>query len=301
VLAGLCYLVPPIAPAIILFSPTPHRFARFHAIQALALFIVGATLSFLLSLFTPTNLVLGILYVLLVIAVVVLILLWMAAAIASFEGLGVVLPLLDRLIPRTADLEEDVSRRSIGPRANLEFAIAFGASVILLALTVVLPLIGWFNKLSAKNLTPLGLSKGLPVWMVVSSLLFSLIFAAIGLTVLAVLLMGLRKGLFLPELASGAAVFGAALTAAGTGLLIADTLQNSLYSKLSQQFQNTVSSAALPGPKAKTDAFAQTIIAGRNALDTIAPGHALLLPGAVMFLLGLGILLFLLSQLYYKK
>ncbi len=302
--AGLCYLVPPIAPAIILFSPTPHRFARFHAIQTLALFIAAVTLGFLLSLFTPTNLALGILYVVLVIAFVALMLLWMAAAIAAFEGFAVALPVLDRLIPRTTDLEEDTSLRArvIGQRSALEVAIAAGASIILLALTIALPLAGWFGALSARNLAPLGLSKGLPAWMVVSSLLVSLIFAAIGLTVLAVLVLGLRKGKFLPSLASGAAVVGAALTAAGTGLLIASTTERALYSKLQQQFQSMVSSAALPRTGGDTNAFAQTIIHGRSALDTIAQAqHALLVPGALLLLLGIGITLFLLSQLYYKK
>jgi uncharacterized membrane protein len=299
-LAGLCYLVPPFAPAAILFSPKPHPFARFHAIQALALFVVAATLGILFSLFTPTNLVLGIIYTLLVIAAVVLALLWIAAAIAAFEGVAVALPVLDRLIPHTTDLEEDLNAqaRAIGSRANLEVAIAAGASIVILALTVALPLIGWFGKLSASALAPLGLPKGLPAWMVVSSLLFSLIFACIGLIALAVLVVGLRKGKFLPSLASGVAVFGAALAAAGTGLLIADTTQRSLYSRLEQQFQNMISSA----PTADTNAYTSTVINGHNALTNIAgQEHALLVPGAVLLLLGLGILFFLLSQLYYKQ
>jgi hypothetical protein len=227
----------------------------------------------------------------------------MAAAIAAFEGLAVALPLLDRLIPRTDHLQEDLSMQGVNPRAALEFAVAAGASVIILILTVWLSLGGWFGKLSPKTLAPLGLSNGLPVWMVVSSLLFSLIFAAIGLAALAVLAQGLRKGKFLPPpLASGAAVVAAALVAAGTGLLIADTLQRSLYSKLEQQFQSMVTSLALPAPKDGTAHFAQTIIDGRNALSTIAQAeHSLLLPGAVLLLVGLGILAFLLSQLYYKK
>lgn len=299
-LAGLCYLVPPFAPAAILFSPKPHPFARFHAIQALALFVVAATLGILLSLFTPTNLVLGILYTLLVIAAVMLALLWIAAAIAAFEGVAVALPVLDRLIPRTTDLEEDLNAqaRAIGSRANMEVAIAAGASIVILALTVALPLIGWFGKLSASALAPLGLPRGLPAWMVVSSLLFSLIFAAIGLIALAVLVLGLRKGKFLPSLASGAAVVGAALAAAGTGLLIADTTQRALYSRLEQQFQSTISSA----PTTNSNTFVSTVINGHNALTTIAgQEHALLVPGAVLLLLGLGVLFFLLSQLYYKQ
>jgi uncharacterized membrane protein len=301
-LAGLCYLIPPVAPAVVLFSPTPHRFARFHALQALALFIVAVTLSFLFSLFTPTNLALGILYTVLVIAVIALALLWMAAAIAAFEGFAVALPLLDRLVPRADDLEEDQNTRAANPRARLELAIAAGASVVLLVLTVTLPLAGWFGKLSSKNLAPLGLLNGLPAWMLVSSLLFSLIFAALGLIVLAVFVLGLRKGKFLPSLASGAAVVGAALTAAGTGLLIADTLQRSLYSKLEQQFQSMISSAPLPTTRIGYDSLAETIVSGRSALNTIAQAqHSLLVPGAVLLLLGVGILLFLLSQLYYKK
>ncbi len=303
-LAGLCYLVPPVVPAIILFSPAPHRFARFHALQALALFMAAMTLGFLLSICTPTNLMLGIFYVALVITCVGLALLWTAAAIAAFEGLAVALPVLDRIIPRTTDLEEDLNARAraIGQRSLLEAAIAVVASIVLLALTIALPLAGWFGALSPKNLTPLGLTNGLPAWMVVSSLLVSLIFAVIGLIALAVLAQGLRQGKFLPSLASGAAVVGAALTAAGTGLLIAYTTERSLYSKLEQQFQSVVASAPLPQPRASSDAFTQTIMNGRSALDTIAQAqHALLAPGVALLLLGLGILLFLLSQLYYKK
>ncbi len=296
-MAGLCYLAPPVVPAAILFSPTPHRFARFHAFQALALFVAGVTLGFLLSLFTPTTIVLAIIYVVLVIAMVALLLLWMAAAIAAFEGFAVRLPLLDRLIPRTEDLEEDLNMRGSNPRSTLEVGIAAGASVVLLGVTIWLPLSGWFSSLSTKNLAPLGLNNGLPVWMVVSSLLVSLIFAAIGLTAVSVLVLGLRKGKFLPSLSSGAAVVGAALTATGTGLLIADTLQRSLYSKLEQQFQNLVSTTSVHDSN-----FSRTIINGRNALTTIAQAqHSLLLFGAVLLVLGLGVLLFLLSQLYYRK
>ncbi|HEY7357879.1 MAG TPA: hypothetical protein VH590_15480, partial [Ktedonobacterales bacterium] len=170
-LAGACYLVPPFVPAAVLFSPKPHPFARFHALQALAIFVAEATLGALLSLFIPTNVILVIFYVVLVIAVVALVLLWMAAAIAAFEGLAVALPLLDRLIPRTDHLQEDLSMQGVNPRATLEFAIAAGASVIILILTVWLSLGGWFSTLSPKTLAPLGLSNGLPVWMVVSSLL----------------------------------------------------------------------------------------------------------------------------------
>jgi uncharacterized membrane protein len=300
--AGACYLAPPIVPIAVLFSPAAHRFARFHALQALALFVVEVTLGFLLSLFTPTNLLLDILYALLVIAVVALVLLWMAAAIASLEGFAVALPLLDRLIPRTDHLVEDQSMQGINPRATLETAIAAGAGIIILLITIWLPLGGWFGKLSPKALAPLGLSNGLPVWMVVSSLLFSLIFAAVGLTALAVLVMGLHKGKFLPSLASGAAVVASALVAAGTGLLIADTLQRSIYGKLEQQFQNMVTGLALPAPRDGTAHFAQTIIDGRSALATIAQAeHSLLAPGIILLLLGLGTLAFLLSQLYYKK
>lgn len=298
--AGLCYLVPPFAPAAILFSRKPHPFARFHAMQALALFVAAATLGLLLGLFTPINLVLGVLYTLLVIAAVALALLWIAAAIAAFEGVAVALPLLDRLIPRATDLEEDLSAqaRVIGSRANLEVAIAAGSSVALLAFTIAIPLIGWFGKLSTATLAPLGLSKGVPAWMVVSSLLSSLIFAAIGLIALAVLLLGLRKGKFLPALASYAAVVGAALTAAGTGLLIADTVQRSLYGKLEQQFESLVSTT----PTANSNALVSAVINGRNALGVIAQAqHSLLVPGAVLLLLGLGVLFFLLSQLYYKQ
>lgn len=298
-LAGLCYLVPPFAPAAILFSPKPHPFARFHAIQALALFIVAATLGMLLGLFTPTNLALGILYTLLVIAAVALALLWIAAAIAAFEGVAVALPLLDRLILRTSDLEEDLSAqaRAIGPRANLEVVIAAGASILILVLTVAIPLIGWFGKVSP-NAPALGLNKGLPAWMVVSSLLFSMIFAAIGLIALAVLVLGLRKGKFLPSLASGAAVVGAALAAAGTGLLIVATLERALYGRLEQQFQSLVSS----GATANTNALTHTVISGRAALSAIAQAEqSLLVPGAVLLVLGLGVLFFLLSQLYYKQ
>ena len=301
-MAGLCYLAPPIVPAIILLRPTSHPFARFHAIQTLALFIVATTLSFLLSLFTPTNLILGILYILLVLAVVALLLLWIAAAIAAFEGFAVGLPVLDRLLPRTDGLEEDLTMRSANPRSTLEVAIAAGASVALLILTVWLPLGGWFGKLSSQNLAALGLHTGLPAWMIVSSLLFSFIFAALGLTTVAVLVLGLRKGKFLPSLASSAAVVGSALTAAGAGLLIADTLQRSLYSKLEQQFQTMVTNTPLPRGALDTNVFLQTISKGRAALGVIDPTqHSLLIPGAVLLLLGVGILLFLLSQLYYSK
>ncbi len=301
-LAGLCYLAPPVAPAIILFRPTSHQFARFHAIQALALFVIATTLGFLLSLFTPTNLLLSILYTLLTLAVALLLLLWMAAAIAAFEGFAVGLPVLDRLLPRANNLEEDLNMRSANQRSSLEVTLAAGASVVLLVLTVWLPLAGWFGKLSSTNLAALGLKSGLPAWMVVSSLLFSLIFAALGLTTLAVLLLGLRKGKFLPlpSLASSAAVAGAALTAAGTGLLVADTLQRSLYSKLEQQFQSMVNSTPLPTGTLDTNVFVQTIARGRAALSAIDPTqHSLLIPGALLLLLGIGILLFLLSQLYY--
>jgi uncharacterized membrane protein len=301
IMAGICYLVPPIAPAIILFSPAPHRFARFHALQALALFIIGVTLSFLLSLFTPTNLLLGSVYILLVIAVAALLLLWMAAAIAAFEGFAVALPLLDRLIPRTDHLEEDLTMRRPNPRSTLEVGIAAGLSALLLIATVWWPLGGAFGKLSSKNLAALGLNTGLPAWMVVSSLLFSLLFAAIGLTTLAVLVQGLRKSKFLPDLASYAAVAASLLTAAGTGLLIADTLQRSLYSKLEQQFQSMVNSTPLSKTGPDTD-FVEMVRSGRAALSAIDPTqHSLLIPGVVLLLLGIGILLFLLSQLYYKK
>lgn len=301
-MAGLCYLAPPVVPAVILFSPPAHRFARFHAMQAIALFVVGVTLAFLLNLFTPTNIILGILYILLVLAIAVLILLWMAAAIGSFEGFAVPLPVLDRLIPRTDDLEEDPNMRGSNPRATLEAGIAAGASAVLLILTVWLPLANGFSKLNSPNLVALGLTNGLPAWMIVSSLLFSLIFAAIGLTTLAVLLLGLRKGKFLPSLASGAAVVGSALTATGTGLLIADTLQRSLYSKLQQHFQDMVSSLPLPKSGPDTTVFLGTIRRGSDALTIIDPTtHSLLLPGAILLLLGIGVMLFLLSQLYYKK
>ncbi|HLW02786.1 MAG TPA: hypothetical protein VKT82_29290 [Ktedonobacterales bacterium] len=301
-LAGVSYLVPPIAPAVILFRPTSHPFARFHALQSLALFIIATTLSLLLSLFTPTNIILDIFYIILVLAVAALLLLWIAAAIAAFEGFAVGLPVLDRLLPRADGLEEDPNMRSVNPRATLEVAIAAGASVVLLILTVWLPLGGWFGKLSSQNLAALGLNTGLPAWMVVSSLLFSFIFAALGLTTLAVLVLGLRKGKFLPSLASGAAVAGSALTAAGTGLLIADTLQRSLYSKLEQQYQSMVNNTPLPRNTPDTNVFVQTISKGRAALSAIDPTqHSLLIPGAVLLLLGVGVLLFLLSQLYYKK
>jgi len=301
-LGGLCYLGAPIIPAIVLFRPASHGFARFHALQALALFVVAATLGLCLSLFTPTNVVLGILFTLLVIAVVVLALLWMAAAIAAFEGVAIGLPLLDRLITRSHDLEEDQNTRSVGQRARLELAIAAGVSVVLLILTFALPVVGWFGALSAKNLTPLGLPKGLPAWMLVSALLESLIVAAISLIVLAVFLVGLRKGKFFPSVASGVAIVGTALMAAGAGLLIADTLQRAVFSQLTQQFDSMVNSAALPKPKASTAEFAKMVIDGRNALTTIANAqHALLLPGAILVLLGIAILLFLLSQIYYKK
>jgi hypothetical protein len=229
---------------------------------------------------------------------IALLLLWMAAAIAAFEGFAVRLPLLDRLIPRTEDLEEDQNMRGANPRSTLEVGIAAGASVVLLGITIWLPLAGWFRTLSSSNLSPLGLNSGLPAWMVVSSLLASLLFAAIGLTAVAVLVLGLRKGKFLPSLASGAAVVGAALTATGTGLLIADTLQRSLYSKLEQQFQSLVNTT----PEQNQNAFAQAIISGHHALNAIAHAQSsLLIPGAVLLLLGIGVLLFLLSQLYYKK
>jgi uncharacterized membrane protein len=294
--------VPPIVPAVILLRPGSHPFARFHAFQAVALFVAAAALGFLLNLFTPTNILLDIFYIVLVLAIVALLLLWVAAAIAAFEGYAVGLPVLDRLLPRTDGLEEDLSMRSANPRATLEVAIAAGASVVLLILTVWLPLGGWFGKLSSQNLAALGLNTGLPIWMVVSSLLFSLIFAAFGLTALAVLVLGLRKGKFLPSLPSGAAVAGAALTAAGTGLLIADTLQRSLYSKLEQQYQSMVNTLPLPRNPLDTNVFVQTISKGRAALSAIDPTpHSLLIPGAVLLLIGVGILLFLLSQLYYRK
>jgi uncharacterized membrane protein len=302
IMAGLCYLAPPVAPAVILFSPPAHRFARFHALQALALFVVGVTLSFLLSLFTPTNIILGILYFLLVVAIIALLLLWMAAAIGSFEGFAVPLPLLDHVIPRVDDLEEDPNMRGTNPRSALELGIAAGGSALLLILTIWLPLGGAFSRLSSKNLAAIGLNSGLPLWMIVSSLLFSLIFAAIGLTALAVLILGLRKGKFLPSLASGAAVVGSALVATGTGMLIAETLQRSLYGKLVQQFQDMVSAKPLPSTGPDGDIFLQAIRSGREAIQAMDPAqHSLLIPGVALLVLGLAVMLFLLSQLYYKK
>jgi uncharacterized membrane protein len=297
--AGLCYLGTPIVPAIVLFTPSPHRFSRFHALQALALFIIGTILAFCLSLLRPTSVPLGILYTLLVLAAIVLALLWMAAAIAAFEGVAVALPLLDRPLPRTPDLEEHQSGRIPRQQAGMELIIAAGVSALLLILTFTIPTVGWFKGLSKSTLASLGLSGGLPLWMIVSALLSSIIFAGIGLIVLAVFLIGLRKGKFFPLPTSGAAIVGAALTAAGTGLLLADTLQRSLYSLLTQQFDTLVNSSD-PAISSKN---AQSILqGGLTSLHSITAGQPLsLLLGVLLLVLGVLVMLFLLSQLYYKR
>jgi uncharacterized membrane protein len=300
--AGLCYLGTPIIPAAVLFSPKPHRFARFHAIQALALFIVAATLGFCLSLLTPTNLALGILFTLLTIALVALALLWMALAIAAFEGFALLLPLFGRLLSPVPNLEEDLDQRTASQRARWELTIAAGVSVVLLVLAFTLPVVGWFKDLSAKNLAPLGFQNGLPAWILVLALLSSLIFAGIGLVVLAAFLVGLRKGKFFPPGAGIAAIVGAAFTAAGTGFLVADTLQSALYSLLTQQFDRTINSVPLPGAHTTTNSLAQIVADGLKSLSALAGSQShVLLPGAVLLLLGMGVLLFLLSQLYYKR
>ena len=299
--AGLCYLAPPIVPAIILFRPAPHRFSRFHALQALALFIVGTVLAFCLSLLTPTSVPLGILYTLVVLAIIALALLWMAAAIAAFEGYAVALPVLDRTLPRTPDLEEQPAGRIPRQQARLELAIATAVSAALLILTFTIPTIGWFKNPSLSALTSLVFGKALPLWVIVSALLGSLVFAGIGLIVLAIFLLGLRKGKFFPFPTSIAAIVGAALTAAGTGLLLADTLQRALYSLLTQQFDNMVNASAIPTSKSGQPLL-QKVTDGLTSLHSITAGQPLLLLlGGLLLVLGLLTLLFLLSQLYYKR
>jgi uncharacterized membrane protein len=295
----LCYLGTPIVPAIILFSPSPHRFSRFHALQALALFTIGTILAFCLSLLRPTNVPLGILYTLIVLAAITLALLWMAAAIAAFEGVAVALPFLDRPLPRTPDLEEHSGGRIPKQQASMELLIATGVSALLLILTFTIPTVGWFKGLSKSTLTSLGLPNGLPLWMIVSALLSSVVFAGVGLIALAIFLIGLRKGKFFPLPTSGAAIVGAALTAAGTGLLLADMLQRSLYGLLTQQFDNMINNSS-PSINSKD---AQSLLQnGLTSLHSITAGQPLsLLLGALLLVLGILVLLFLLSQLYYKR
>ena len=291
IIAGFCYLGMPIVPIAVLFSPG-QRFVRFHALQALSFFVPLAVLAYFLSLLTPTNIILGILYGLIALAIVALALLWMTVAIAAFEGYALSVPLLERLIPKTPDLREDITARSSGQRALLELAIGGALSLLLLILTIILPLNHWFATLSSHNLSPLGLPKGLPLWMIVSSLLRGLIFAAIGLVLLGVAVLGLRRGKFFP---SWAAIVSAALVAAGTGLLIADAMQSALSDALTRQFDNTVNSS--PIPRTAVDG-AKTLLPrvtnGLSSLNTISHAQSHLL---VLGMLGL---VYLLSQLYYK-
>jgi uncharacterized membrane protein len=299
IIAGFCYLGMPVVPVIVLFSPA-QRFARFHALQALSFFVPLAVLAYILSLLTPTNIILGILYGLIALAIVALALLWMTVAIAAFEGYALTVPLLERLIPKTTDLREDVTARSSGQRALLELAIGAIVSLLLLILTIIIPLNHWFAALSVHNLAPLGLPKGLPLWMVVSALLRGLIFAAIGLVLLAVVMLGLRRGKFFP---SWAAIASAALIAAGTGLLIADTMQSALSDALTRQFNSMVNSSPLPRNAvdgAKT--LLPQMMNGLSSLNTIthAQSHLLLL-GMLLLVLGTLGLAYLLSQLYYKS
>ena len=299
ILAGFCYLGMPVVPIAVLFGST-QRFARFHALQALSFFVPLAVLAYCLSLLTPTSIILGILYGLIALAIVALALLWMTVAIAAFEGYALSVPLLERLIPKPADLREDRTARSSRQRALLELAIGAGVSLLLLILTIIIPLNHWFGALSVNNLSPLGLSKGLPLWMTVSALLRSLIFAAIGLVLLAVCMLGLRLGKFFP---SWAAIVSAALTAAGTGLLIADAMQSALSDALTRQFDSVVNSSPLPRTAAVgAKTLLPQVTNGLNSLNTInqAQSH-LLLPGALLLVLGMLGLVYLLSQLYYKS
>jgi uncharacterized membrane protein len=299
ILAGFCYLGMPVVPVAVLFGST-QRFARFHALQALSFFVPLAVLAYGLSLLTPTSIILGILYGLIALAIVALALLWMTVAIAAFEGYALTVPLLERLIPKPADLREDVTARSSGKRALLELGIGAGVSLLLLILTLIIPLNHWFGALSVNNLSPLGLSKGLPLWMIVSALLRGLIFAAIGLVLLAVCMLGLRRGKFFP---SWAAIVSAALTAAGTGLLIADAIQSALSDTLTRQFDTMVNSSPLPRTAAVgAKTLLPQVTNGLNSLNTInnAQSH-LLLPGTLLLVLGMLGLVYLLSQLYYKS
>jgi hypothetical protein len=169
----------------------------------------------------------------------------------------------------------------------------------LLILTFTIPTVGWFKGLSKSTLTSLGLPNGLPLWMIVSALLSSVVFAGVGLIALAIFLIGLRKGKFFPLPTSGAAIVGAALTAAGTGLLLADMLQRSLYGLLTQQFDNMINNSS-PSINSKD---AQSLLQnGLTSLHSITAGQPLsLLLGALLLVLGILVLLFLLSQLYYKR
>ena len=299
IIAGFCYLGMPVVPIAVLFSPA-QRFARFHALQALSFFVPLAVLAYALSLLTPTNIVLGILYGLIALAIVALALLWMTVAIAAFEGYALTVPLLERLIPKTTDLREDATARSSGQRALLELAIGGVVSLLLLILTIIIPLNHWFATLSVHNLAPLGLPKGLPLWMIVSALLRGLIFAAMGLVLLAACMLGLRRGKFFP---SWAAIVSAALIAAGTGLLIADTMQSALSDALTGQFDRMVNSSPLPRSAvdgAKT--LLPQMMNGLSSLNTITHAQShLLLPGALLLVVGALGLVYLLSQLYYKS
>ncbi len=297
--AGFCYLGMPVVPAMVLFSPA-HRFARFHALQALAFFVALVTLSYALSLVTPTTLVLGILYALLVLVIVALVLLGMTVAIAAFEGYALALPLLEKIIPKTADLQEDSTARSGGARAQLELALASVLSLLALILTLLFPLNRWFGMLSARTLATLGLPGGLPAWEIVAALLSSLPFAAIGLVLLAAFLLGLRKGRFFPPWAG---IAGAVLTAAGTGLLMADAIERALASQLQQQFDRMLSASALPrNAEIGAKTLLPQVMNGLESLNTLAQAqHHLLLPGALLLLVGVLLFLFLLSQVLYKN
>ncbi len=135
--------------------------------------------------------------------------------------------------------------------------------------------------------------------MVVSALLCGLIFAAIGLALLAVVMLGLRRGKFFP---SWAAIVSAALIAAGTGLLIADTMQSALSDALTRQFDSTVNSSPLPRnvvDGAKT--LLPQMMNGLSSLNTITHAQShLLLPGMLLVVVGTLGLVYLLSQLYYR-
>ncbi len=302
IIAGCCYLGMPIVPIAVLFSPA-HRFARFHALQALALFVPLATLGYGLGLLSPTSIVPGILYGLLALAIVALALLTITVAIAAFEGYVLRVPILDQLLEKIDDLQENLTARSSSMRALLELAIGGVLSLIALVLCLILPLLGWFKALTAQNLKALGLPNGqLPIGMIVAAMLSGLIFAGIGAVVLAAFLLGLRRGKFYP---SWAAIAGAAATALGTGFLIADAIQSSLANQLTQQFDSMVNNFQIP-PKTPAgtlpSALQKVVVSGLQSSHTLAKAQSHLLPWGLLFLLvGIGVLLFLLSQLFYKK
>jgi uncharacterized membrane protein len=302
IIAGCCYLGMPFVPVAVLFSPA-HRFARFHALQALALFVPLATLGYGLVLLSPTAIVPGILYGLIAVAIVVLALLTITVAISAFEGHVLRVPILERLLEKTDNLQENLTARSSSMRALLELAIGVGLSLLALVLCLLLPLSGWFKALTPQHLEALGLSNGqLPIGMIISAMLSGLIFASIGAVVLAAFLLGLRRGKFYP---SWAAIAGAVATAIGAGFLIADAIQSSLASQLTQQFDGTVNSFQIPPktpPGTLPSALQKGVVSGLQSLHALAQAqsHWALL-GTLLLLVGIGVLLFLLSQLFYKK